>query len=137
MGKRRERRVAAGSDCRRDRVELSTREDLTTQSDSSKSNHDRNSFTIFVVIFFTVSTVISLFVYRTRYASRTDASLPLAHQPGFVKTDIRYLEVLTVRVSISLSHTDVKTDIRPILFAWYYMMGFPLKCNFHKTLIND
>ncbi|KAG5538245.1 hypothetical protein RHGRI_018988 [Rhododendron griersonianum] len=95
MGKRRERRVAADSDRRRDRVELSTREDLTTQSDSSKSNHDRNSFTIFVVIFFTVSTVISLFVYRTRYASRTDASLPLAHQPGFVKTDIRYLEVLT------------------------------------------
>lgn len=133
MGKRRERRIAAGSDSRRDRVELSNREDLTTQSASSKSNHDRNFFTIFVVIFFTVSTLISLIVYRTRYASRTDASLPHVQQPGFVKTDISYLEVLTVRVSISLSYTDVKTDILPILLAWYYILGFPLKCKFSQT----
>ncbi|KAG5538244.1 hypothetical protein RHGRI_018988 [Rhododendron griersonianum] len=120
MGKRRERRVAADSDRRRDRVELSTREDLTTQSDSSKSNHDRNSFTIFVVIFFTVSTVISLFVYRTRYASRTDASLPLAHQPGFVKTDIRYLEVLTEnsKVSENTSHRHFTNVVLAYITPW-------------------
>ncbi|KAH7862548.1 hypothetical protein Vadar_006319 [Vaccinium darrowii] len=49
MGKR---RVAAGSDRRRDRVELSTLKDLTPESAASKSNQDRKLLTIFVVIFF-------------------------------------------------------------------------------------
>ncbi|KAI8544984.1 hypothetical protein RHMOL_Rhmol07G0007800 [Rhododendron molle] len=116
VGKRPERRVAAGSDRRRDRVELSNREDLTTQSASSKSNHDRNFFSIVVVIFFTVSTLISLFVYRTRYASRTDASLPHVHQPGFVKTDISYLEVLTEFRKIRRSQRIHLTGILRMLY---------------------
>ncbi|KAF7139048.1 hypothetical protein RHSIM_Rhsim07G0005700 [Rhododendron simsii] len=120
VGKRRERRVAAGSDRRRDLVELSNREDLTTQSASSKSNHDRNFFTIFVIIFFTVSTLISLIVYRTRYASRTDASLPHAHQPGFVKTDISYLEVLTEnsKVSENTSHRHFTNVVLAYITPW-------------------
>ncbi|KAI8544985.1 hypothetical protein RHMOL_Rhmol07G0007800 [Rhododendron molle] len=120
VGKRPERRVAAGSDRRRDRVELSNREDLTTQSASSKSNHDRNFFSIVVVIFFTVSTLISLFVYRTRYASRTDASLPHVHQPGFVKTDISYLEVLTEnsKVSENTSHRHFTNVVLAYITPW-------------------
>ncbi|XP_058225662.1 uncharacterized protein LOC131334578 [Rhododendron vialii] len=120
VGKRRERRVAEGSDRRRDRVELSNREDLTTRSASSKSIHDHNFFTIFVVIFFTVSTLISLIVYRTRYASRTDASLPHVHQPGFVKTDISYLEVLTEnsKVSENTSHRHFTNVVLAYITPW-------------------
>lgn len=117
MGKR---RVAAGSDRRRDRVELSTRKDLTPESAASKSNHDRKLLAIFVVIFFIVSPVISLIVYRTRYASPTDASLPHVHQPDFVKTEINYLEVLNEnsKVSENTSHRHFTNVVLAYITPW-------------------
>lgn len=90
MGKRREKRVATatGSNHRRDRHRT------TDSAADSNPNRDRKLFILFVV-FFIVLPAISLIVYTTLFASRTDTSLPNSHQPGLAKIDMNYLQVLT------------------------------------------
>uniref|UniRef100_A0A5B7BH74 Chitinase domain-containing protein 1 n=1 Tax=Davidia involucrata TaxID=16924 RepID=A0A5B7BH74_DAVIN len=95
MANKRERRVAAGSDGRQNRVEASTRRDQTVDSTDSHANQDhRKRITIFV-IFFIVSPAISVIVYRNRYAPRTDPTPPYVHQRDLVKTNVNYQEILT------------------------------------------
>ncbi|KAA8520729.1 hypothetical protein F0562_014999 [Nyssa sinensis] len=96
MAKRRERRVAAGSDRSQNRVEASTRRDQAVDSTDSHANQDRKLITIFV-IFLVVFPAVSVIVYRTRYAPRKDSTFPHVDRRGLVKTNVNYQEILTVR----------------------------------------
>ncbi|XP_052194352.1 uncharacterized protein LOC127802541 [Diospyros lotus] len=85
MGRRRERRVAATTERRHERVEPPS----STEPADSNANQNRKLFTIFI-IFLVVSPAISIIVYRILYASRTDT--PLRHDQ--LKTELNYQEIL-------------------------------------------
>ncbi|GFY92321.1 glycosyl hydrolase superfamily protein [Actinidia rufa] len=112
MGKARERRVATGSNRRRNRVEPSTLEDRNTESADLNPNHDRKRLTIFVISFI-ASSAIALIVYRVRYASHTNTSHLYVHESGLVKKDMNYLEILTenLKVSENTSHRDFANPV--------------------------
>ncbi|KAF5953192.1 hypothetical protein HYC85_011136 [Camellia sinensis] len=115
MGKRREKRVATatGSNHRRDRHRT------TDSAADSNPNRDRKLFIIFVV-FFIVLPAISLIVYTTLFASRTDTSLPNSHQPGLAKIDMNYLQVLTEnsKLSENTSHRHFRNPVLAYITPW-------------------
>lgn len=98
MAKKRDRRVAPSSNRGKEQVDSSTKQDQLGDAASS----DRRLIFIFV-LFFIVSSAVSVLVYRTKYtqpAKRTDSYVS---QRGLVKTDVNYQEILTVSTEVVTS----------------------------------
>ncbi|XAR62980.1 hypothetical protein NMG60_11022751 [Bertholletia excelsa] len=133
MGKRRDRRVSTGSDRRRDQVQSSGGEDWSSGSADSNPRQDRKLLTIFV-IFFIVSPAVSVIVYRSLYAKRTDTSPQHSRESGIVKTDLTYLEVLNEhsRVSDNRSNGHFTNPVLAYITPWN-SRGYELARSFnHK-----
>ncbi|KAK9910213.1 hypothetical protein M0R45_034184 [Rubus argutus] len=88
VAKKRDRRVAPSSDGRKDRVESSH------QLAGSASSSNRKLIITFV-LFFIVSSAISILVYRLNYAPITDRTDSYVYRRGLVKPDVNYQEILT------------------------------------------
>lgn len=91
MAKKRDRRLAPGSNRSKEIVEPSTEQDQLGNSASS----DRRLIIIFV-IFFIVSPAISVLVYRIIDSPPPIPLDSLVFQGGLVKADVNYQEILTV-----------------------------------------
>lgn len=87
MSKKRDRRSAASSTRRDNRIEQSTGRD--------DSASDCKLVTIFI-LFFIVAPVISVIVYRFRFSSPSYPKESYVYQRGLVTTDANYQDVLTV-----------------------------------------
>ncbi|KAG2725501.1 hypothetical protein I3760_01G069200 [Carya illinoinensis] len=90
MAKRRDRRLAPGSNRSEEIFEPSTEQDQLGNSASS----DRRLIIIFV-IFFIVSPAISVLVYRIIYSPPPIPTDSFVFQGGLIKADVNYLEILT------------------------------------------
>lgn len=103
MGKRRDpRRPTSELNLRPKRQETSS----TSSSRSPRRNIDSISsqdrkLVVFVFLLFVLSPAISVIVYRLKFASPVeDVSLrfPYVQRKGLVKTDVKYQEILNVRL---------------------------------------
>ncbi|KAK9925224.1 hypothetical protein M0R45_033554 [Rubus argutus] len=108
MAKKRDRRVAPSSDGRKDRVESSH------QLAGSASSSNRKLIITFV-LFFIVSSAISILVYRLNYAPITDRTDSYVYRRGLVKPDVNYQDILTL------------TLLHGILRAMNWQKGFNSK----------
>ncbi|XP_061996636.1 uncharacterized protein LOC133714529 [Rosa rugosa] len=100
MAKKKDRRVVApSSDRRKVRVELSHQ---LSHSASSSSNR---KLVITFVLFFVVSSAISVLVYRLNYAPITDRTESYVFRRGLVKPDVTYQEILTENAVVSENTT--------------------------------
>ncbi|CAK9165791.1 unnamed protein product [Ilex paraguariensis] len=128
--------MAKQRDRRSYRVEPSTREDQRIDSVDSKANRDRRLITIFVV-FFVVSTAISVIVYRSFYVPRmgTDSTILNISDRGLVKTDLSYREVLTenMKVSENISRRHFTNPVLAYITPWN-SRGYELAKRFNSKL---
>ncbi|KAM7472290.1 hypothetical protein LguiA_010473 [Lonicera macranthoides] len=104
MSKKRDRLVGHGSNRQQNRVEPAANDDRTTGSVDSQSNNQDQKRIPLLTLFFIVSSIISIILYRTVYAPpppRTNPSLPYVYQRGLVKTDVNYNDILTENSKVS------------------------------------
>lgn len=92
MAKRRDRRVAADSGGRRDRVQPPTH---------PRRRRESKLAVVLFFIFFVATAVISIFVYRMKYAASPSRSSFDVHRRGLVKPNVSFREILTEHDKVS------------------------------------
>ncbi|GAB4861614.1 hypothetical protein Ancab_036865 [Ancistrocladus abbreviatus] len=121
MAKKREHRMASDSIRRRDQVESSNQKDQPADDSALPDQRNRRRLNALFISFFTVSSVISVMVYRSKLSPVSDPTLlPYVHERGLVKADVNSEEIVNenTKVSENMSYRHFTNPVLAYITPW-------------------